>query len=266
MECAKVLVCWCVCWCWDWCVTLTSPPPLHHKHIRTPSPRVHVQNAPVCTGTTPASVTTCGRGAGTHGVVLNVHTRGVLSATPRNTHTPRPQRHTQHNNHHHNNTRRQRDREKKRQDKTREEKKRKKREDERENKRQVENKEKRWKRKWRERWIEMKEKWYFCLTKCLRMLSKVWHCFDQDSRPAECACSVSMSKMSNLLNDSYWKQTHATCTAQHADDWRRDRETGQRIDHNTVRKYHDACATTPVHACRRKNQQRTGHISRRNVT
>ena len=83
----------------------------------------------------------------------------------------------------------------------------------------------------------------------------MWHCFDQDSRPAECACSVSVSKMINLLNDSYWKQTHATCTVQHADDWKRDRETGQRIDYNTVRKYHDACATTPVHACRRKNNK-----------
>ena len=88
------------------------------------------------------------------------------------------------------------------------------------------------------------------------MLSKVWHCFDQDSRPAECACSVSVSKMINLLNDSYWKQTHATCTAQHADDWKRDRETRKRIDHNTVGKYHDACATTPVHACWRKNNKR----------
>ena len=58
--------------------------------------------------------------------------------------------------------------------------------------------------------------------------------------------------MINLLNDSYWKQTHATCTAQHADDWKCDRETGQRIDHNIVRKYHDASATTPVHARRRK--------------
>ena len=53
--------------------------------------------------------------------------------------------------------------------------------------------------------------------------------------------------MINLLNDSYWKQTHATCIAQHADDWKRDRETRQRIDHNTV--YHDAWTTTPVHAC-----------------
>ena len=35
------------------------------------------------------------------------------------------------------------------------------------------------------------------------LLNKVSHCFDEDSRPAECACSVSVSKMINLLNDSY---------------------------------------------------------------
>ena len=32
------------------------------------------KNVPVCTGTTPACVKTCGRGAGTHGDVLNLHT------------------------------------------------------------------------------------------------------------------------------------------------------------------------------------------------
>ena len=36
--------------------------------------RVYVQNVPVCTGTTLACVTTCGRGADTHGDVLNLHT------------------------------------------------------------------------------------------------------------------------------------------------------------------------------------------------
>ena len=35
---------------------------------------VYVQNVPVCTGTTRTCVTTCGRGAGTHGDVLNLHT------------------------------------------------------------------------------------------------------------------------------------------------------------------------------------------------
>ena len=37
------------------------------------------QTSSVCTGTTPACGNTCGRGAGTHGDVLNVHTGGVLN-------------------------------------------------------------------------------------------------------------------------------------------------------------------------------------------
>ena len=36
--------------------------------------RVYVQNVSVCTGTTRTHVSTCGRGAGAHGDVLNVHT------------------------------------------------------------------------------------------------------------------------------------------------------------------------------------------------
>ena len=35
--------------------------------------RVYVENVPVCTSTTRTCVTTCGRGAGTHGDVLNLH-------------------------------------------------------------------------------------------------------------------------------------------------------------------------------------------------
>ena len=96
----------------------------------------------------------------------------------------------------------------------------------------------------------------------MTLISKVWHCFDQDSRPAECACSESVSMMINLLNDSYWKQTHATCTTQHTDDWKRDSETRQRIDHHTVRKYHDACATT-VHTCWRKTTKDRPHIQKK---
>ena len=38
-------------------------------------PCVYIQNVPVCTGTTPTCVYTCGRVAGTHGHVLDVHTR-----------------------------------------------------------------------------------------------------------------------------------------------------------------------------------------------
>ena len=78
----RCVCCWCaMCWrwCWCWCVTLT-PLPTH------PSLRVYVQNAlrvcihnvPVSIGTKPASVTTCGRGAGTHGDVL-MYTRGFFS-------------------------------------------------------------------------------------------------------------------------------------------------------------------------------------------
>ena len=78
---ASLAPAWRVCWCWCWCVTLTLPSFPH------PSPRVYVQNAvrvyiqnvPVCTGTTPACGNTCGRGAGAHGDVLNVHTEGVLN-------------------------------------------------------------------------------------------------------------------------------------------------------------------------------------------
>ena len=36
--------------------------------------RVSIQNVSVFTGTTRTCVTTCGRGAGTHGDVLNLHT------------------------------------------------------------------------------------------------------------------------------------------------------------------------------------------------
>ena len=68
-------------------------------------------------------VTTCGRGAGTHGDVLNVHT-GVFSVphhTAR-THHDHNDTHTRHNNNHHNITRRKEDRERRqrKRDKTRE--------------------------------------------------------------------------------------------------------------------------------------------------
>ena len=62
-----------------------SPPPLTVCTFKT---------SPVCTGTTPASVTTGGRGAGTHWNVVNAHTVFFQRATPHRTHTPRPQRHT----------------------------------------------------------------------------------------------------------------------------------------------------------------------------
>ena len=54
--------------------------------------RVYIQNVPVCTGTTPAIVTTCARGTGTHRDVLNVHTESVLNVHTEtwSMHTPLP--------------------------------------------------------------------------------------------------------------------------------------------------------------------------------
>ena len=43
--------------------------------------RVQIQNVPVCTGTTRTCVTTCARGAGTHGDVLNLHAWRFLGRT-----------------------------------------------------------------------------------------------------------------------------------------------------------------------------------------
>ena len=76
-PCLCLRVVWCV-WCCGglWCVVVcvvcvcgvVSP------CVRSKRLRVLVQNVPVCTGTTRTCVTTCGRGAGTHGDVLNLHT------------------------------------------------------------------------------------------------------------------------------------------------------------------------------------------------
>ena len=86
-------------------VSSTDDDPPVHPCVESKRPRVYIQNVPVCTGTTRTCVTTCGRGAGIHGDVLNAHTEGVLYihtrffrvfSACRNTHkhTPRPQRHT----------------------------------------------------------------------------------------------------------------------------------------------------------------------------
>ena len=58
----------CGCWCWLCHAEHPFSPSSH------PSLRVYIQNVPVWRGTTLACVTTCGRGAGTHGGVLNLHT------------------------------------------------------------------------------------------------------------------------------------------------------------------------------------------------
>ena len=108
--------------------------------------RVHNQNVSVCTGTTPASFTTCGRGAGTHGV-LNEHT-GVFSVPH---HTTRTQ-------HDHNDTRRQgqRETERDREEKRREEKRRE--EKRREEKRREEKRREEKRREKRQETREEKEK------------------------------------------------------------------------------------------------------------
>ena len=70
--------------------------------------RVYVQSVSVCSGTTGTCVSTCARGAGTHGDVLNLRTEVFFCvpsrATHHTTHT------TQHNTTQHHTTRRQRQR------------------------------------------------------------------------------------------------------------------------------------------------------------
>ena len=74
MWCVWCCVCCGVVCCGVWCVW--CPRVYVQKRLR-----VYVQNVPVCTGTTPACVTTCGRGAGTHGDVLNLHKEGFFVHT-----------------------------------------------------------------------------------------------------------------------------------------------------------------------------------------
>ena len=51
------------------------------------APRVSIHNVPVCTDTTRTCVSTCARGAGTHGDVLNRDTEFPACHTTPNTHT-----------------------------------------------------------------------------------------------------------------------------------------------------------------------------------
>ena len=63
--------------CCSTCSKITFPMEntrLMGTHTPHPCTRVYIRNVPVCTGTTRTCVSTCGRGAGTHGHVLNVHT------------------------------------------------------------------------------------------------------------------------------------------------------------------------------------------------
>ena len=55
------------------------------------APRAYIQIVPVYAGTTRTCVSTCGRGAGTHGGVLNVHT--VVFTMSHTTHTARTPHH-----------------------------------------------------------------------------------------------------------------------------------------------------------------------------
>ena len=81
----------------------SSPPSTHAPTtltvctFKTP-PRVHIQNVSVCTSTTSASVTTCGRGARTYGDVLNVHTE-VLSVPHHTARTHRDRNDTHNTTH-----------------------------------------------------------------------------------------------------------------------------------------------------------------------
>ena len=64
---------WCVV-CGVWCVVCDT---LKNPCVHSTRHRVYVQYVPVCTGTTRTHVSTCARGAGIHGDVLNVHTERV---------------------------------------------------------------------------------------------------------------------------------------------------------------------------------------------
>ena len=68
-----VCVCVCVCVC---CGTLKKRE--RNRVWIQKRLRVCIPNVPVCAGTTRTCVSTCARGAGTHGDVLNLHTEGVL--------------------------------------------------------------------------------------------------------------------------------------------------------------------------------------------
>ena len=79
------------------------------------SHRVYVQSVPVCSGTTRTFVSTCVRGAGTHGDVLNVHTETCLLDTlgfqrVTRTHHDHNDTHNTTQQHDHNTTQRQRQR------------------------------------------------------------------------------------------------------------------------------------------------------------
>ena len=69
-----------------------DPPPCQ-PCVHSKRARVYVQNVPVCTGTTRTCVSTCARGAGTHGDVLSGHT-GFHGATQHIPHHTTDRTHT----------------------------------------------------------------------------------------------------------------------------------------------------------------------------
>ena len=121
----RCVCCWCaVCGCWCVCVLVLVlvchadpflPTPLSVCTFKTLLPCVHSKRAQCVPAPRPQSVTTCGRGGGTHEWLHGVFS--VSHHTAR-THHDHNDIHTRHNNNHHNNTRRQGQREKERQRKT----------------------------------------------------------------------------------------------------------------------------------------------------
>ena len=84
-----------------------TPHPTRRVSIQN-APRVHFKNVPVCTGTTRTCVSTCARGAGTHGHVLSGHTEFSRCHTTHTTPHTTPHTHTHYNTRH--NTTQQHDR------------------------------------------------------------------------------------------------------------------------------------------------------------
>ena len=136
-------------WCCVWCVRACVCVCWERREgtvctFKTPL-RVSIQIVPACTDTTRTHVSTCARGARTHGDILNRDTEGVLnlhtevfsvphSTTPHH-HTTAPPHHdtrTEHNTRHHNTqhhteTETERDRETEKEDRKREKRRRKRR-------------------------------------------------------------------------------------------------------------------------------------------
>ena len=75
--CRRVCLCVFVCVCVVWCGVCRVV--WHAENLRVQTQkrlRVYVQNVPVYVGNTRTCFSTCARGAGTHGDVLNGHTGG----------------------------------------------------------------------------------------------------------------------------------------------------------------------------------------------